>query len=442
MKIYPMFLVLGLTALASADILYLNDGSKLEGDVKRDGSDWIVTGQAGTMIRIKADNVKSIEITAAAAGADVALDRLASIQRSTVNITDIRQALDRYAQFIEQYQGTPAEKEARKQAAVWQDRLDRGMVKLGDQWLTPEQRAGIMEKSLLIADQARQLIKESRFKEAEPLLRQALAENPENVSAIYLRGLLLYQEEQFPAARKMFESINAIIADHAPTLNNLGVILWRQNQFGGALNYYDQAMSSAPSDQIILNNLAEAMHNLPENMRDSALTKRAAARFAEQDKQLQARLAPAGLFRWGATWVNKAELAELQAAEKRIKDKLNQMAADFDATQAQITRIEEEIDANERSMRRIESSRYTRDSRGNLVRVALPPVYYELQQDNARLQADRQALLGKLETLRQTAREVERQLPVPQYTGVHQVIGVEGTPLIPPPPVPATRNAE
>jgi hypothetical protein len=33
----------------------------------------------------------------------------------------------------------------------------------------------------------------------------------------------------------MFEAVNGLITDHAPTLNNLGVILWRQNAIMPAL---------------------------------------------------------------------------------------------------------------------------------------------------------------------------------------------------------------
>src|SRR5690606_9331331 len=127
-------------------------------------------------------------------------------------------------------------------------------------------------------------------------------------------GVVYYRQDQLVPARRAFESVNASIPDHGPTLNNLAVILWRQNQHIGSLNYYDQAMIAAPADREILNNVAEALNALPANYRDNASAKRVLRRFQEQDVQLQAELAKSGLYRWGAAWVNQEQLEELKKA--------------------------------------------------------------------------------------------------------------------------------
>jgi hypothetical protein len=55
-----------------------------------------------------------------------------------------------------------------------------------------------------------------------------------------------------------------------------------------------------------------------------------------------------------------------------------------------------------------------------------------LEQDNKQLTADRGVQEGKLNDLRAAAKLAEQELPTPRFTMVQRIIGVEGTPLLPP----------
>ena len=425
-----------------ADVVHLKDGSRLEGEVKKSGDGWAVTAPDGKVTQIPADRVQSIELVKPkGSDADVAAQRLADLRQSADVLRDIKVIIDRYSRFIDQNGGTPAGAEARRDLALWQERLARGMTKLGNRWVTPEDQAQAQEKALKTTEEARQLVKQGRLKEAEPILQQALVEDPRGAAALFLRGVLLYKRDQFVDARKSFEAVNEIVPDHGPTLNNLAVILGRQKQWGGSMNYYDQAMLAAPVSRVILDNVAEALNALPASERSGIAAQRVARRFADLDRQLQAQLAPSGQFRWGATWVTQAQLDQLRAAEKEIRDKLDALAAEFDTTQAQITGAAEAISSNDRTMRSIDAGSFLLDANNNPVRVPLPASYYELQRDNDRLSARRQALVTKLDSLRTQAVAVRQRFPVPPYTGVQQFVGVEGAPVLAPmPPVTATTS--
>jgi hypothetical protein len=218
--------------------------------------------------------------------------------------------------------------------------------------------------------------------------------------------------------------------DHAPTLNNLGVILWQQNQVGGSLNFYNQAMAAAPMNILILNNVAEALNGLKGDQKEGIPAKRLLRQFSEQDGQMQAKLGAEGLYRWGGTWVNQAELDKLKAAEKQVKEKLDAMAQEFDAIKGKIQVIDDNISGNERGMRQIEASSWMHDSEGRWFQTVYPGVYYDLARDNERLKANKVAEQRKLEEMRVAAKTVQQQLPVPRYTGVQQMVGVEGTPVV------------
>lgn len=437
MKRLSLFITLLLVPVAMADVVHLKDGSKVEGDVKKRPDGYVVITREGKYFRLKPDDVKSIELSTPVKVDDkVAAERLASLRRSVEYVPDVHQIIERYQRYIEQNLGSPSEKEARLDLAVWQDRVDRGLVKVGSKWLTQEEKAAVQEKVIGVADSARKLLREGRLNDAEKTLDQALTEDPQNVAALYLRGLLQYRQEQIQPARKTFETVNALLPNHAPTLNNLGVILFRQNQLPGALNFYDQAMLAAPQEKLVLNNVAEALYAMPQEQQLAAAVQKAGRHFTEQDTDLARKLAEQGLHRWGATWVTAQQLEQLEAAEREVRDKLDQLSADFDATKVRIANIDRDIEANERAMRRLEATSYVRDAYGNIYQTVLPSSYEELHRDSEKLGRERSEAYSKLDNLRAAARAVQQRLPVPKYTGIQRLIDVEGTPVLPPIQVP------
>lgn len=416
----------------SGEILHLNDGTKVEGVVKRNGDGYDVTDASGKLIHVAAEDVKRIEIGSKVAGVVETESRLQSLRRSVENLSDIKAIIDRYTRFIDQNKDSPITKEAELDLAAWRDRRDKGMVKVGPRWVTTAERDVLKEKGVITAGLARRLMLQGRMKDAEPVLQEALDEDPGNVSAAYLRGYLLFKQEQLPGARKWFESVVAAMSDHAPTLNNLAVVHWRQNQPLPALNYYVQAMLASPLNKEVLNNVAEALNALPQAQRTTTPAKKAFQIFADQDTQLQQKMAESGQYRWGATWVDKAKFEKLQAIERDVQKQLDKMSADFDAIRKKIAGIESDIDSNARRMKSMEETSYTRDAQGNIFRLPLPSRYYDLERENKQLAADRDAEIAKLDALRTAAKLVQQQMPTPKFTSVQQLIGLEGAPLLPP----------
>lgn len=414
---------------ASADVLHLKDGTSLEGDVKRNNDGWVVISNAGKMTYVTPEQLKSIQMTPAT-NPSAATERLTSLRRSVDNMTDLKLIIDRYTRFLDTAGDDNIKAIAEEDLAKWKQRQQQGMVKLGTQWIAPSEKARVQEEALGLANQGREYVKQGRLKEADPLLQQAIAVDPGCASAHYLRGLVLLRQDQFPAARKHFEATLQLVPDHVPTLNNLAITISRQNQVVASLNPYDRAMMAAPGDRWVLTNVAEVLESLPDEARRSDIARKVQRRFDEQIVQLEATLANEGLYRWGATWVNADELQRLRAIEQEHKAKLDAMAVDYDALQAGVTRIDQQILDNQATMRRIEAESVRYDFDGRPVRLAYPPVYYELQRDNQRMTNQRAGEIRKMEQLRTAARTLQRQLPTPKFTGTQQVMGIEGTPLV------------
>lgn len=429
--------VMALARVALGDVVVLKDGTRIEGDVKRTADGWTIKAAGGSVRNVAADAVQSIELGDAAKSGS--MEGLASLRRSVEALSDVNQIIDRYQRFIERTKEAQVIAEAQVDLASWRERRDRGLVKHGNKWVTPEEVVEISVKANATALEARDLIRQNRLKEADQLLQQAIADDPQNPAVSYLRGVMLYRQDKLSDARKSFEAVNAILSGHAPTLNNLAVVLWRQKQQPAALNYYDQAMQAQPVNKFILNNVAEALGAVSEEQRKTSAIAKVLRRFTEQDLILQQQMAQQGLFRWGSTWVDQKKLDELKAAEKEIHDKLDAMQQEFDQSKTRITQIDSEIKYNQQQMANIQSQCLFRDKDGNYVSIPLPAMYYDLQRGNQSLQVEQDSLRSKLTTMQEQAKRLRQQVPVPQFTGIHQLVGVEGTPL--PKEAPGTQPA-
>jgi len=426
---------------ALADVVTLKDGTRLEGDVKKSDGGWTVTTKDGKVITVTAEQVKSIALGGSAAGASSttspaeAMSGLLSLRRSVENVNDLKQIIERFRKFIDMHKDTPAAAEAQKDLATWQDRLERGLVKLGTHWVTAEERSKMADHAQELAEQARELMQHGRLRDADPFVQQALDADPLCVPALYLRGVALYQQNKIPDARKMFEAVNSLITDHAPTLNNLGVILWRQNAIMPALNYYDQAIIAQPVNKVLLDNVAEALAAVPDGDRKNPLAQKIFRHFTEQDTRLQEIMAAQGFYRWGSTWVDRPTMERYRDQEKLVTEKITTAKAEFESSKRRVQDIDAQLVQIDDSLRRMEADSWMRDpNTGRLLRLPLPSSYYDLQNEQARLRSERKDLVAKLTTAQAQLKELNAQLPKPKFTGVHQLIAVEGVPVMSAPP--------
>jgi tetratricopeptide (TPR) repeat protein len=419
---------------ARADLIHLHDGTTVSGDIKRAADGWYVTDSSGKTTLITSDRVKSIELTARGEPKDVATGRLASLRRSVEALGDIHTIITRYDQFIDQNKDAPSiVAEARRDQAQWRERLAKGMVKVGNKWVAPEERTAMQEKALGVVAEARDLLKQNKLREADATVSRALEADPTNASALYLRGLILYRQDQIQPARKAFEAVKEQMPDYGPALNNLAVVLWRQNQQMAAMTAYLQAMQAMPLNKEVLNNVAEALNALSDDQRRAPIVQKVQRLWQEQDAQLQQQLMPLGWYRWGATWVDRGQFEKLQAAEKEVREKVAKLEADFADTQQKINTIDGQKQQNILAIQYMEQSRFQTDPiTGRQIQYPLPPQYWDYVRANQRLDVQRAETVNMLSTLRAKAQAVKQQLPVPKYTGAQLMVGVEGTPAVVP----------
>ena len=426
---------LPLARTAAGDVVVLKDGSRVEGDLERVEDGYNVTTADGKSVKVKSAQVKSVEVKAPAT-ADEAQKRLDALRRSADNLADLKLIVSRYNDFLRRFGNTPQAEEARRDLAAWQEKLERHATKVAGKWVTPDELGRLQQESQEAAVKARDHVAQGRLREAGPLLQQALDVDPKNASALYLRGVVLFRQDQLGPARKAFDSVTKLVPDHAPTLNNLAVILWRQEGHAGALRYFDQAMAAAgdngPFAEAVLNNVAEALHALPQNLRDNPATKRVVLHFQQRDEALAKRMQKRGLYRWGSSWVDGAQLDKLQTKENEIAARIKDLEAEFDTVQRRLAQVERDIVDTQRTLRRMEATSYVQGGPGGgrTQQFAPPKVYYGLKRDLEDLKREYAEQESRVNALRREAKLVKQELPVPRYSGIQRIIDADGTPLM------------
>lgn len=421
-------------ATVGRDVLVLADGTRLEGTVRRDGDAWQVETAEGASRRVPPEEVGRIDLAprADATAGDAAL---ASLRRSSEALGDPRRVVERYRQFIEMHRGQSVADDAELDLRTWTYRLEKGLIRLGGAWVTSGQADRLRSDATDLALRAVGELREGRLQAAEQTLADALAMDPGNPTAHYLRGVVLYRQDRLPEARRAFEASLESAPGHGPTLGNLAVTLYRTNAVALAMATYDQALTVMPLERGLLSNVAEALHALTDAQRNNPAARRVQRKFDEQEKVLSERLArlppPEGpLFRWGSSWVTQQQLDEYRAAEARIQAELDQLAGEYDQTVARISGIDEQIRRNLDDMRRIELQSYGTDASGNPVRFPLPQIYFQLRNQTEQLRAERASVEARQAQLRARARAVQGQMPAPRFTGIQQLYAAEAAPVV------------
>jgi Flp pilus assembly protein TadD len=432
-----LFVILLMTVPVWADVILLKDGRRLEGDLKRTGEGWTISTPDGKSQFFAADAVKSVELVPGRGNGDASTAgaALASLRRSVEALSDINQIIDRYQRLIDSAKDPKVMADARSDLAVWQERKKNNFVKYGARWVSPDDISAMVLQSSMLADQARELMRQTRWVDAEQVLQQALSTDPRNAAALYLRGVLLFRQDKLADARRCFEQVNQMVPQHPPTLNNLAVIAWKQNQPAGALNFYDQAMQAGGVNDYILTNVAEALGTMPKEQQRGPSVAKAVKRFGELDQVLQQQMQQQGMYRWGSRWVDEKKLNELRDAEKEIRQKLEDMQADFEQSKVRIAQIDGQVASNERIMVDLQARSVYRGRDGQLYYAQPPASYYDLAKANDDLRAEQTNLTNKLTTLQEQAARLQQQVPVPRFSGIQQIVGVEGMPggMDPPP---------
>ena len=441
----PLASIVGwmLASAAMGDVVRLKDGSSVEGEIKRAGDAYLVTAADGKITRVPAETVAGIDVKPVNS-ADAAMSRLQSLRHAAENMTDIKQVIERFQNFIDQNPGTPAADRAKSEMQVWQERQAKGLVKAGDKWVTPDQRNAMHAQVMRDAIRIHDLMKQNHLKDAGAELDKAIAAEPQNPTLLYLRGVLQYQQEKLALARKSFEPVATALPDHAPTLNNMAVVLWRQKAISGALTFFDRALLAAPDSREIIDNVLEVLNVLTPEQQKLPGAQKLARHFRERNDAMEKQMAQNGQYRWGSTWVDEKTHKEIQEKQKTAKDEMDKLDVQYKGDEQQVALMERKIAALQEEMNILQAQTYQQSPDGKTVQLPLSPLYYQYAQEQAATRAQEALMQNEMQKLRGQFKEAQKKMPIPPFSGIQRIVDADGMPLPAPPPnaAPATKPAD
>lgn len=427
----PVICVVFVALPLRADSITLRDGTVITGVVKQIDGGYDVTLPDGRHRFIPTEQAKSIKLSNDGKVTEGnARERLTSLQRSIESERDLDRIIERYEQFIGMNANTEAAKLAQADLDQWRDRKAKGMMKVGRRWLTAVERDAALIASAKSIEAINDRISAGEIGEATAALRRLSEEDPDNVSFLYLNGVLQMGREQFFEAKRSFDAVAERVDNHAPTILNLSVLAVQFKRWAQAITLLEQAMLLAPGSQEVLDDVIEMQQLVPDSLRRTAGYERLVKRSIPLETALQERQARRGLYRFGSTWVDKATLDKARADREAFEKKKADMDQDYQATQEAIKKTDEQIQLVQRMIQRIESDSLIQSSDGTVVRRRYPDTYWELQRDLDALQGQRQGATKHVAELRIEAEKIKVSEPKPPFMGRLSPIDHRGVPVV------------
>lgn len=426
-----------------ADTVVLQDGTTLSGAIKQVENGYEFTeADNGPRRFLTPDEVKSIVLTnEGRLTPGVARERLLSLRRSVEAERELKRIISRYQVFIQMNAETDAAKDAQKELDGFIAKRSAGQtIKFGREWVTPEERDRRLIDAAKRIEQITRLIGTGQAAEASKELQAGLEEQPDNVSMLYLNGVLQLRAGRFAEAKRSFDQVEQQVPGHPPTRLNQAVLAVQTKRWPQALSALDEALAGAPGAPEILDAVHEFIHLAPDSLKRSQNFERLVDRFGPQEAELERQQAARGLYRFGSRWVDKATIDQAKAERDAFEKKKADLEAQFKASQARVTDIEDQANSVQRIMFQMERDRNILLPDGRTVQRPLPAAYFDMQDQFGRLQQQRRDEEVKQREMRNEAEEIKKTEPKVPFTGQLIPIGELGVPVLLPqqPPVAPT----
>ena len=280
-------------------------------------------------------------------------------------------------------------------------------------------KAAAADRANELAAHAREALRREDRAGAAGAVRAALDVDRGNASALYLRGVMAFDDGDVPAARRAFEAVDRQVPNDGPTLNDLAVVLSRQNRPVAAMIRFDAAMKASPGDRRVLDNVAIAMRLLPVEAARAAAVVRAVDRFRDQDSDLAKRMRATGQRRVNGVWMSDEQVAGLDDHQRRAVAALDGLSAGAVADAKGLSDLDAKLAAVDREWLGIGTAPPTRRRAAELSAAA------------DRLRLDRAVIADRLTLADAAAEQLRGQLPMPVGGPRQRMIGAEGTPFVP-----------
>ena len=223
--------------------------------------------------------------------------------------------------------------------------------------------------------------------------------------------------------------------DHPVGWNNLAIVAFRQRLEPEALRDYASALPLAAGNRRLLDNMAAALHSYNRS-RKTLLYKKLARAFHLADMQMQKRMARFGLYRYGDTWVTKAQFRRLRKriqayhqAKASLQNQYNAARRDLANTEQQLQQVAVQISnltmqiVNLQVQQQFYATQTGVYNLGTQVLINNYSTQLSAQQAlQTKLLHQKDAIFGAMQQMRRVAQQMQAHPVQAQYTGNQQLM--------------------
>ena len=194
---------------------------------------------------------------------------LQAIEADAARSRSASEAAQHYKMLLARDEVTPEVREAAEvRLAHWESLAKEGKVRLGENWVTPQQRADIAKKADVMVQHSLELLRLGTYDLAREELRAASKLNPENFHAEFLMGFIysFVVGNDVMGTYHFTEAVHRSDSQNAFALNNLAVCQIFIRRYHDAAINFRKALELMPGEQTIADNIGTmlAMSRLSE----------------------------------------------------------------------------------------------------------------------------------------------------------------------------------
>lgn len=204
---------------------------------------------------------QSPPISAQSARSSKAERELRMLQLRCDKVKKPQDALTLIAEFRKANRPTRSDEEQLKDLEKeWQGRIDKGLIRWGNSWVTKEEAEESKRESDQLLSEGRALYKAGDLEGAAKFWQAAGQANKSQTFSHYLLGLVRLEAKDPGNAAKAFKKVVSISPRDVGALNNLAVCELKCGRGPSALNYWETAAEIAPKNEAVIHNLERVIY--------------------------------------------------------------------------------------------------------------------------------------------------------------------------------------
>ncbi|HTV49356.1 MAG TPA: hypothetical protein VMG59_13040 [Phycisphaerae bacterium] len=318
--------------IAGAETITLQDGRVIQGQLTRQGDDFLIQPDQGSAFTVPVSDVVSISLSGPTNPQQDAIDQWQYLQSQIPQQNDLGQIVTMLQGYIKQYPQSPNLSDAQKILSEYVLDEAQGYVKFGGKWMSSTD-AEAMQKQLdaMIVDAVKQF-RSGELIQSQTEAQKVLAADHGYADALIIIGVVQFRQNNLQNALIQFNTVLQKDPNNVIALNDAAIVYYQLNvnTQPRALGQYQTALNQAAGNRLLLDNIAAALQSYQGDTQTILYTNLSKS-FAIADQQMQIIMAKQGLYRSGAVWVSSAQKKQLDAQQEVFNTQKQALQASYDA---------------------------------------------------------------------------------------------------------------